>query len=89
MMGIYEGEHGAGQYRSYVDPMVRRDRVRTSSRRSRARLKTRCVGANVPEPKRLSRKVAPSGFDEVVPGIWLEMIELAGTTHQLRMNEGG
>lgn len=74
------GRHGSGQYAFSTEPIVRRENVRTSCRRSSASENIRCVGAYCPDPNKLSRKVAPSGFDVVVPGIRDDMTEFAGTT---------
>jgi hypothetical protein len=60
-------------------PIPRDEDVLTSSRRSRAREKSLSVGADSPVPNRLSRKVAPSGLEPVVPGILVTMTEFAGT----------
>lgn len=81
-MGMYDGEQGEGQ--SWVDtvPMPRKEAVRTSSRLARASEKRRWVGAYMPAPKRLSRKTAPSGSDEVPPGMVLRMVDAAGTGGQ-------
>ena len=68
--------------------MLRNEVVRTSSRRPRAKEKSFCVGADVPDPKRLSRKVAPSGFEPVVPGILLNIIEFSGTEVRICVRYG-
>lgn len=78
-MGSHFGVHGGGQTRESTSPIPKLERVRTSSLRSRESEKYRFVGADAPAPKRLSRKVAPSGEEPVVPGIVSVMSELAGT----------
>jgi hypothetical protein len=78
-MGMYGGEQGLGQRDEDMAPMPKTEVVLTSSRRARARENSRSEGAEAPLPNRLSRKVAPSGFEEVVPGICCRMTESAGT----------
>lgn len=79
MIGEYGGVHGEGQSEEERAPMPNKEVVRTSSRRSRASEKSLWLGAEVPDPNRLSRKVAPSGSELVVPGTLLRIRELAGT----------
>lgn len=79
MIGIYVGVQGDGQSVLETAPIPNEEVVRTSSRLARETENIRCVGADNPEPKRLSRNVAPSGSDPVVPAIWPLMTELAGT----------
>jgi hypothetical protein len=62
--------------------MDRLDSVRESSRRASDNPSNRLVGAEGPEPNRLSRNVAPSGLEVVVPGMASSMMELAGTDCQ-------
>lgn len=58
--------------------------VRESCGRWREREKYRCDGADAPAPKRLSRNVAPSADEPVVPGMDFVMSELAGRARPRR-----
>ena len=79
MMDEYGGEQGAGQSCESMAPRLRRDVVRTSSLRPSDNENICKVGAERPEPNKLSRNVAPSGLEPVVPGIVDRMTEFAGT----------
>lgn len=70
-----------------IAPIPKVEDVRTSCRRSRERANNRLLGAEDPEPNRLSRKVAPSGLEPVVPPISLRIVELAGTTSIISYND--
>lgn len=66
-----------------IAPIPKVEDVRTSCRRSSERANSRLLGAEDPAPNRLSRKVAPSGLEPVVPPISSRIVELAGTTSSI------
>lgn len=70
-----------------IAPILKVEDVRTSCRRSSERANSRLLGAEGPEPNRLSRKVAPSGLELVVPPISSRIVELAGTTSSISYND--
>lgn len=69
-------------------PMPIVELVRTSSSRASESDKSRSEGAEEPEPKRLSRKVAPSGSEPVVPPMVSRIVEAAGTVRYISNDSG-